>query len=196
MKTPAAVLEDLMKQVRETFYAKLPPRSWFTQQERVKAALTLPAKWLDERKVELPAERYEAILRGILATICAHGRRDVGAYPCAYLWSCVEAHLRHHGDKYYEEGKSVRNAADRALAIVEKTKRGADGTVPILAQVHQAVTAGRRKSKSKAVAGPVQPDFFGTQDGVQIAKVREETSLTTPNCEKSPARPRRQNPAS
>ena len=202
MKAPAAVLEDLMKQVRALLYTALPDHSWFTQQERVKATLTLPAKWLDDRKVELPAERYQKLLEGILATIKTHGRKpaQLGKFPCIYLHSCVESHMRHHGDDYYAEGKGIRNRVKMFMSEVERAQVGADGTVPVLAKVNTeiaaAVTAGRRKPKSKDVAGPVQPDFLANLGTDDSAKVREETGLTTPNCEKSPARPRRQNPAS
>jgi hypothetical protein len=201
MKAPATVLGDLMKQVRALLYTALPDRAWFTQQERVKATLTLPAKWLDDRKVELPAERYQKLLEGVLATIKAKGRKadQLGRFPCIYLHSCVESHMRHHGEEYYYEGKGIRNRVKIFMTAVERAQVGADETVPILAKVHTevaaAVSAGRRKPKSKAIAGPVQPDFFGGQGDGDIAKVREETGLTAPNCEKSPDRPGRQKPA-
>ncbi len=187
MKAPAAVLEDLMKQVRALLYTALPDRAWFTQQERVKATLTLPAKWLDDRKVELPAERYQKLAQ-------------LGKFPCIYLHSCVESHMRHHGDDYYAEGKGIRNRVKMFMSEIERAQVGADATVPILAKVHTevaaAVSAGRRKPKSKPIAGPVQPDFLADLGTGDFAKVREETGLTGPNCEKSPKRPRRQNPAS
>lgn len=189
MKTPATVLEDLMRQVRKTLYARLPARSWFTQQERVKAALTLPAKWLHERGVELPAARYEAILRAILDTILAKGRRDVGDFPCAYLWSCVESHLRHHGEEYYAEGKGIRNRVQLVMSQVDRARVGADSTVPTLAQVHDAVSAGRRKPRRKAAAAGVQADLFGAADAGRIAKLRAQAASSGPNCEKSPSTP-------
>lgn len=160
MKAPEAVIEELLKKARAILYRSLPDHSWFTQQGRVKAALTLPAKWLDDRKVELPAERYQAILDSILDTVKAKGRRDLGAFPCAYLHRCVQTHLQHHGDDYYAEGKTVRNIADRAFTFLAKAKAGADQTVPTLAKVHATLAVGRRKPKVKSSAAPLQSDFF------------------------------------
>jgi hypothetical protein len=162
MKAPDALLEHLMARVRGDLYKGKPERVWFTQQVRVKAALTLPAAWLDERKVEISAERYQAILESILHTIKAHGRspKQLGPFPCAYLHSCVEKHLAHHGDEYYEEGKAIRNRVTIFMGRVEKARIGADSTVPVLSATHAALDVGKRKAKGKAVATSQQPDLF------------------------------------
>ncbi len=160
MKAPDAVIAELLQQVRGWLYSALPERAWFTQQERVKRALTLPAAWLDERKVEVSAERYQEILQGILATIKAKGRKpgQMGKFPCAYLHACVKSHLDHHGEKYYDEGKGIRNRLKLAMPELEKAQIGADGTVPVLAQVHNALASRRRKGKVKSVTE--QPGLF------------------------------------
>lgn len=194
MKAPDAVLELLLKKARAILYASLPERSWFTQQGRVQAALTLPAKWLDERKVELSAERYQAIVEGILNTIKTKGRRDFGSFPCAYLYSCVEAHLRHHGDEYYYEGKDIRNRVKMFMTDLEKARVGQDRTVPILAEVHAALSVGKRKTKIKTVASTLHPDLFGTAKPDQIAKVRAPIGLSRSKRENGPATPSDQKP--
>lgn len=161
MIAPEVVVTYLMERARTILYSSLPEHSWFTQQGRVKAALTLPAKWLDDRKVELPAERYQAIVDGILDTIRANGRRDLGAFPCAYLHHCVETHLQHHGEDYYAEGKGIRNRVKMFMNDVEKAHVGADSTIPVLAQAHRveaALAVGKRKSKVKAPTQ--QTDLF------------------------------------
>ena len=192
MKTPSAVLEDLMQQVRAYLYSALPDRAWFTQQERVKATLTLPAKWLDDRKVELPAERYQKLLEDILATIKAKGRKptQMGKFPCLYLHSCVESHMRHHGEEYYNEGKGIRNRVKLFMTQVERAQIGADSTVPILAKVNvevaAAVAAGRRKPKTKPVAGPLQPDFFADAGAEKIANLRAQPGEEAPVLAKLP----------
>ncbi len=174
MKTPASIVTVLLQRARRDLYASLPDRAWFTQQARVKAALTLPAKFLEDRKVEIPAERYQAIVESILDRIKGHGRKDLGAYPCAYLHSCVESHLRHHGDEYYEQGKGIRNRVRLFMSAVDKGRVGADSTIPVLAAVHTATVAalqvGRRKAKSTAPAPAMQPDLFGDARRAQNAK--------------------------
>jgi hypothetical protein len=154
--TTEAVILELLKKARTILYHDLPESSWFSQQGRVKFALTLPSKWLDERKVELSPDRYKAIVDGILDTIRTNRRPDLGAFPCAYLHACVEAHIRHHGDEYYAEGKSVRTALDRVVNHAARARLGA-GTIPILAQVHATLAIGKRKPKVK----PVAPEQLG-----------------------------------
>lgn len=149
--TPDVLISHLMGRVKTMFYADLPERSWFNQMVRVKAALTLPAVWLQDRQVELSSERYQSIVEGILNTIRAKGRRKVGAFPCAYLHACIESHLKHHIDEYYEEGKAIRNRLRIAMPDLEKARIGADGTVPIFAQVHATLDAGKRKAKVKPI---------------------------------------------
>lgn len=164
MKAPDAVIEDLLKSARALLYTSLPDRAWFTQQMRVKIALTLPAAYLDERKVDLSAERYQEIVQGILDTIKKHGRTDLGPHPCSYLHSCVEAHLRHHGDEYYEEGKAIRNRVKLIMPAVEKANLGADLTVPVLSATHHQTAAALAvgKRKSKAPAPVLQDDLFAS----------------------------------
>ena len=168
VKAPEAVITELLAKARAILYKGLPERSWFSQQVRVKFALTLPAKWLDERKVELTGERYQAILDAILDTIKANGRRDLGSFPCAYLHHCVETHLRHHIDGYYAEGKSLRNTMDRVLTHAARVRP----VVAIFAQVHATLDVGKRKAKLKSIAAGLQPDLFGGANPVQIAKLR------------------------
>jgi hypothetical protein len=88
----------------------------------------------------------------------------------SYLYRCVEEHLRHHGDAYYEEGKGIRNRVAMFMSTVEKAKLGADRTVPILAEVHAtqvqaALDVGKRKEKVKGAAAGVQADLFGGAKG-------------------------------
>jgi hypothetical protein len=152
MKAPETVLEELLRQVRVFLYSGLPDHSWFTQQARCKATLTFPGAWLDERKVELSSERYQQIMQAILVTIKEHcpNPRQLGPFPCAYLHRCVELHMQHHGDEYYQEGKSVRNALDRAMAT---TTRARISAVAVFAATHRATQAslavGKRKPKVK-----------------------------------------------
>jgi len=180
MKAPDAVIDELLKKARAILYKDLPDRAWFTQQGRVKAALTLPAKLLDERKVELSSDRYQAILDGVLDTIKANGRRDLGAFPCAYLHHCVEAHMHHHVDEYYEEGKSVRNSLDRLFTRIGKTQATIIPVISTFAQVHATLDVGKRKPKIKPVAAGLQPDLFGASKPNQKAKLHAPLALPPP----------------
>lgn len=169
MTTPADLLNDLMARVRRDLYAGRPDTAWFKQQETVRQALTLLARDLDRDQVPLPLARYRAIYDQIITGIVQHGHLAQVKYPCAYLLHVVQKHLQHHGDTYYEEGKSLRNSLDlvvhRAAAKAARRAAAPDPTVEVLAQVHAAITTRRRRPKPPAPT--LQPDLFGA------AKCRE-----------------------
>jgi len=149
-----------MARVRRDLFIGKPDKTWYSQQQLVKKALLYPAAWLKRREVEIPAERYQAILEGILDTIKAKGNLDQVHYISRYLFHCVQQHIAHHGDTYYEEGKAIRNRVSLVMTSVERAHAGADGTVPVLDQAYNVLQLGRRKPKSKPLAEPLQPGLF------------------------------------
>jgi hypothetical protein len=66
-----------------------------------------------------------------------------------YFLTCVQQHMEHHGDEYYREGVDIRNRVGLVMSAVEKARRGADSTVPILAEADKLLQLGKRKSKMK-----------------------------------------------
>jgi len=62
--------------------------------------------------------------------------------------------------RYYDEGKGIRNRLTLALSAAERAAKGAEGTVPVLARVHKAIQTGRRKPKVKVADASQQPDLL------------------------------------
>lgn len=163
MIAPEALIADLMKEVRTKLFAGRSDKEWFAQQELVKKALTYPAHWLEERKVPLASKRYAEIMTTIIGAAAAYGDLGKVTYVSRYLLTCVQRHMAHHGDEYYQEGKAIRNRTSVFMATLEKNNkpaRAADRTVTVLSEVHASIAVGRRKAKAKAVAKPLQPDLF------------------------------------
>jgi hypothetical protein len=149
--TPGEMVSELMGVVRRQLYADLPERKWFQDQHLVKAWFVLwPARWLDERGVTLPPERYREILLGVLDTIKAHGDTGAVKYWPRYLLTAVQSHFRVNGDRYYEEGKSVRAALERALATAQRTQAAAPDPIRVLAEAGRALAVGKRRKKAAA----------------------------------------------
>lgn len=148
----------LVQRVRRDFYKGKQDRFWYGQQHMVKKALLYPASWLEKRKVEIPAARYEAIVGDILDTILAKGNLDGVQYMSRYLLFCFQEHMKHHGEDYYREGTAIRNRVSVIMTRVERAARGEDGTVLILAQADQLLQIGKRKAKIQTAAK--QPDLF------------------------------------
>ena len=165
MSAPDSLIADLMVRVRREFYSERPAKHWYQQQDTVKKALTFPASWLEERKVPMSARRYREIINLILNTIISHAKTQQIAYPSAYILHCVQQHMAHHGDAYYQEGKSCRNRIALQMAVVERTaaarsrQSGAD-VIPAFAQVHAALAIGKSKGRPKASKPAPQPDLF------------------------------------
>ena len=158
MKPPADFFMALMAKVRRDLYKGKPDKTWFAQQKMIKKALLHPAACLHKQRVELPAARYQAILEDIINTIASHGDLSKVEYVSRYFLHCVQQHMIHHGDNYYREGKAIRNRVDLVMGSVEKAARGADSTVPILAEADKLLKLGKRKAKVKSIAP--DPDLF------------------------------------
>lgn len=154
MKAPLAMFSELLERVRRDLYRGKPDKLWYSQQHMVKKALLYPARWLEQRKVEISSERYKAILEGILATVKANGNMAQVTYISRYILHCIQQHMEHHGDEYYREGVAIRNRVSMVMSTIEKAKRGADSTVPILAQAESVLQIGKRKAKVK----PIEPE--------------------------------------
>jgi hypothetical protein len=151
-QTPGEMVNELLGVIRGQFYGDVPAKKWFQDQHLIKQWFVLwPARWLDERGVTLPPGRYKEILLGILDTIKGHGNTAGIDYWPRYLAKCVQSHFAVHGEEYYEEGKSVRAALDRALATAQRAQSTTPDPVRVLAEASRALaTAKRAKKASKA----------------------------------------------
>ena len=158
MKAPEVLIQELMQRVRTVLYKGKPDQVWYSQQQMIKKALLHPAAWLEERKVEIPAERYKTIMEGILDAIAANGNLSQVTWVSRYVLHCFQQHMEHHGDEYYREGVAIRNRVNMFMTAVEKAHKGADSTVPILAEADKLLKIGKRKAKVKPVA--LEPDLF------------------------------------
>lgn len=159
MKAPASFFLELMAKVRRDLYKGKPDEVWFPQQKMIKKALLHPAVCLNKHNVEIPAALYKAILEEIIDTVARNGDLAKVGYMARYFLHCVQQHMIHHGDRYYTEGKAIRNRVSVVMNRVERAHHGADGTVPILAEADKIVQIGKRKAKVKPVE-PEQPTLL------------------------------------
>lgn len=160
MKTPASFFQGLMAKVRSDLYKGRREKEWFSSQKMIKKALMHPAACLAKYQVEISAERYQAILEDIINTVARHGNLDNVGYMGRYFLYCVQEHMKHHGDRYYQEGKAVNNRVSLVMSAVERAHKGADGTIPVLAQADALLQLGKRKAKVKPVPADTQPTLL------------------------------------
>ena len=168
MKAPLEMFVELVTRVRRDLYRGKPDKTWYAQQHLVKKALLYPARWLKQREVEIPAERYKAILEGIVATMVANGHLDRVTFMSRYLLTCVQQHMEHHGDEYYQEGVAIRNRVTLVMTAVERAHRVATpGPITVLAKAEELLQVGKRKAKPKPPR-PILTCFRANINGTSV----------------------------
>jgi hypothetical protein len=96
MKTASAIVEELLGVLRRQFYGKRDEQRWYFERELLVRALTHPAWVLEQRGAELPTERYQAIVQGIIRTIQEHGAAGEARNFGRYFLTCVQSHMSIH----------------------------------------------------------------------------------------------------
>jgi hypothetical protein len=157
--SPSEFTEEMLGVVRREFYPAADPKKFFRDRAFLMRAITQPAAWLKKRGATLPMANYRRILWTVIETIKTKGagRDEIGYFP-RYLLHCVQTHMEHHGERYYYAGKaldgrsvSARQVSDvvaRELKALGRAGQG-DQTVPVMAEVHRALTTRGRIQKGK-----------------------------------------------
>lgn len=158
---PEELSYQLLGIIKREFY-KGNDKGFFQERNLLLQAATYPARWLDDRAVRLPEDRYREILLNVIHTIKSHGATAEIRRFSAYFLHSVQEHMKHQGEKYYEQGKSMNRVIEDVFHGLEARRKmpAMDATVPALADVHRFLkTGGGRKPKPKAP--PKEPDLFG-----------------------------------
>lgn len=208
---PEFLSKDLTKRflrsLKNRFYAPAPAdRLFYQEKNMLLQAITFPAVWLDRRHVKLTAAQYETILIKIIRTINQHGQLSTVSSPGRYLLKCVQTHMAHHGDTYYQRAKATRTLVDDVLAgvITDPAKRAqaetarADSTTAELAAAYRLLEApkgGRKKSSPPAdsansvdlfaAANPLQSNFLKLAKPAKTPKKVLKPMATRPFLPKS-----------
>ena len=105
------------------------------------------ATWLEEKAVTLPPSRYLEIMRDTILMDAACHATGAIAYRPAWLRKVVQSHLAMHGEEYYEEAKSIRTIADRALWAAQRATVAAPDPIRELAQAARLARPRKRPSR-------------------------------------------------
>lgn len=149
------LLEELLRFIQVKFYPS-DPVSFAKDKPRLLDWVVFEfARWLQRREVTLPSRRFLEIIRDtVLMDALRHGNTSKIIYRPGWLRSIVQSHLEHHGEEYYEEGKSIRTISDRALWAAQRSTAPAPDPVRDLATTANLLRIARRAQKrpSKPVA--------------------------------------------
>lgn len=162
-QTPAELVAELLGVVRRQFYPdslandSRAKKRWFQDQHLIRSWVVLwPAKWLDERDVWLPPDKYREALLDILDEVKRHG--DTGAvknWP-RYLASCVQSRFGIRAEEFLEEGKAARSIVERvSLGLARPTQaaeaRRGQELVKSLAAAKAVLGRAKRRAKKAAL---------------------------------------------
>jgi hypothetical protein len=153
---PEQIVADLLGAIRGQFCAELPVKEWCQQKRFFMRVVLYPAQWLSRRGVTLPPERYKAVLLGVFDGIKTHGQTASVKFWPGYLLHCVQEHFKHKGDAIYEEAKSARAAAERALS--KAAVRPSADPVEALAQAASVLRLTARRRPAPRL--PAQPSLL------------------------------------
>lgn len=155
--TSSELRDSLLDFLRAKFYPE--PAHWVTFQKDVPRLLAWvvlwPAKWLDERGVTLPTERYQELVVNALLEGLRHGDTGGIKYLPAWLGRVVQSHFAHNEDAIYEEGKALRGRLEltlRGLEAIAAASRPADPVREMAAAA--GLLKARRRDSAKAQPGP------------------------------------------
>lgn len=149
----ASLVRDLLGVIHRQFYPDA-EKELYQDRNFLLRAVTFPAKWLKQRGVALPEKEYRALLLTIFTTIKHHGATGQIRRFSAYFLHCVQEHMKHHGEEYYDRGKQIRGIiADVHLGVrkAKPTDPQLDDSTELLAAIHATIKS-RGGRKKKAVA--------------------------------------------
>lgn len=122
--TPDAFVSEMLAQIHREFFRTLTDKQFFQERSLLKQAVTFPASHMQERfGAALPLIKYQQIIKTVIEAIRKHGNRNKIERFSAYFLHCVQEHMLHHGDSYYNEAKNLA-AGRRVSSVVSEAMKG------------------------------------------------------------------------
>lgn len=151
-------MNDMLAVIHFRFFGSETPRRWAQEQGVIRQVITYPARYLEDRGVSLPEDRYRKLLVYILADIQRNIQNPAGIRRMSYyLLHSVQEHMKHQGDRYYELAKTPKAASSHTKEVLAGLEI-AEPITPALAQAH-AILAARTQRRCKPAA-ETQQDLF------------------------------------
>lgn len=159
-----SLVKNWLHRIKNQFYPDA-AKEFYQQKNVLIVAITTPARWLDERGVQLPEARIDAILAEIVRGVMHHGDTGRIVFFCRYFLKVVQDHMDHHGEVYYEEGKSLRFIVTSAVETLTKKQAARipdaqDRTTAELAALNRLVKATKLRRRPPARKTATQQELF------------------------------------
>ena len=162
--TPEAVRDAVLLVIERQFYRDHRVAFLKDRGRLLQWVVLWPATWLDERGVTISPARYQEILigpKGILIEALRHGETGQIGYLPGWLRKCVQSHFKVHGERLYQEAKSVQAIADHLLLQVGRTTAPQVDPIRQLSDAAKLLAVPRPKPRRAPSAASLQGDLFG-----------------------------------
>ncbi|HEX5177111.1 MAG TPA: hypothetical protein VFV83_08785 [Chthoniobacteraceae bacterium] len=154
--TAEDVMTRAMSRVRAMFYKDA---DRFSQdRDFLIRALTFPANWLHTRGVRMPAAWHAEILKRILDEVQKHRTRETHFFP-GYLLRCIQAHMDHNGERYYDAAKEHRTVVGQVVSEMRK-QAAPDTATDVLAEAHRIASRTVDQQRRKPASRETQKELF------------------------------------
>lgn len=148
-----------LEELRRTFFAKTPAKRFFQEKGLLLSAISYPATHLKKRYgVSTPETLSSAILGNVVQTIVKKGNRAKIQRFSVYFLHCVQEHMKHHGEEYYDRAKAALRLAESLPEIMAKVRVGEiQRSTDVMVALHRTLKSrgGRKKQLVEA-----QPTLF------------------------------------
>lgn len=146
--TPVELRDELLAFLERKFYQG--HRIEFVKDRpRLLAWVVLwPAKWLNDRGVTIPADRYREIVMGIFMDSLRFGQVEKVTYFPAWLAKVIQSHFAVHGDEIYDEGKNLRTVVETTTMALGRLQVASPDPVRELAQAARLLKTKKRPAKA------------------------------------------------
>ncbi|MGA2178823.1 MAG: hypothetical protein ABSH15_04490 [Verrucomicrobiota bacterium] len=151
-QTSQELKDDLMGFLQRKFYEGHAVEFRKDYRRLLEWVVLWPAKWLIEKGVSLPDDRYREIFMTVFMDSLRFGNTDGIKYLPAWLAKVIQSHFAVHGDEIYESAKSIRTLAEHALLSAGKALQARPDPVRELA------AAARLVKPAKAAKKPSQKE--------------------------------------
>lgn len=140
-QTSQELRDDLMGFLQRKFYDGHPIEFRKDYRRLLDWVVLWPAKWLIEKGVSLPDDRYREIFMSVFMDALRFGNTDGINYLPAWLGRVIQSHFAVHGDEIYESAKSLRTLVEHALLSAGKAAVARPDPVRELAALARLVKA-------------------------------------------------------
>lgn len=126
---------------------------YWPERDMLIRAITWLATWFNQRGVAPSSQRYSSIVALIVTDIDRHMRIDRPKCMALYFHHCLQKHMRHQGEIYYEQAKATRNviqAVTSTLTARQRQIHADQAPVETLADIYRQLRSKPRRPRGKS----------------------------------------------